>query len=360
MRISLDSMLSEEAGKASPKGFKDGRPFGPEPDPPGAVVRPLHSVLPRPDARPPARIGAALMALRRGRRGERIAAAREIGDLAIAHGMKIPEAVVPLSVTLSTDKDPAVRQEAAWSLWKLSDSRAHAPLIRALLVDGSTRVRERAARALGLLGANEALPAMLRLLRLEKHIPARLRAGIACAMGFFASESVLARIEEAALDPEPYVRYEAVRSLGRFLVGFPEEISDRVLSILRGYLRPSNEPSASIRQAAIKAMRFSSCPLANESVARALTSDPHPAVREAAAEALLLWKGAASEAALIDALSDDHWPVRKAAARALARSIKRHGVHDSARISEALRRLERMLPAHSHEWRLAADAFASL
>jgi len=360
MRIHLDSMLSEEGEKARSRTFKDLADTRADSDARSGVVRPLHSVLPKPEEKPAARIGAMLMALRKGRRSERVSAARELGDLAISRSVKIPEAVVPLCVTLGSDGDPAVRQEAAWSLWKLGDSRAHPPLIKALLHDSSARVRERAARALGLMGAKEALPAMLDLWTLERHIPARLRAGIACAMGFFAGESVLKRLEVSARDAEPYVRYEAVRSLGRFLVGFPDEISQRVFRTLRSYLRHSNEPCASIRQAAIKALRFASTEEANTAVARSLTSDPDPSVREAAAEALLLWKSAASEAALIDALSDDHWPVRKAAARTLARFIKRHGVFDGVRISEALRRMERMLPSHTYEWRLAADAFASL
>ena len=232
--------------------------------------------------------------------------------------------------------------------------------MKALVYDSSSRVREKAARALGLMGAEESLPLMLDLVTLERHIPARLRAGIACAMGYFATERVLGHVIDAAKDAEPYVRYEAVRSLGRFLLGFTDEISARVFKILRRYMKPRIEPCGLIRQAAIKALRFSGSEPANEIVARALRSDPDPAVREVAAEALLLWNSRASEAALVYALSDDFWNVRKAAARTLSRFIMRHGVHDSAAVSEALRRIERMLPSHSYEWKLAADAFASL
>ena len=360
MQIYLDSMLSEEPTQVTSRSFRGHVPERGGADLAAGVVRPLHSVLPKSKEKPAARIGAMLLSLRKGRRNDRIIAARELGDLAISENLKMPEAVVPLCVSLSEDKDPVVRQEAAWSLWKLGDPRAHASLIKALLHDSSARVRERAARALGLLGAKEALPAMLDLLTLERHIPARLRAGIACAMGFFAGETVLKHIEEASRDAEPYVRYEAVRSLGRFLVGFSQDISLRVFQTLRNYLKPGNEPCATIRQAAIKALRFAAADEAGQAVARSLAKDPDAAVRESAADALLLWNSAQSEGALIDALSDDHWPVRKAAARTLARFIKRHGVYDSARISESLRRMERMLPSHSYEWRLAADAFASL
>jgi HEAT repeat protein len=306
------------------------------------------------------RIAGALKVLRIGNHSERIQAVRELGDIAISEGVTVPEAVVPLTISLAKDNDAAVREEAAWSLWKLGDDRSHQPLIKALLYDHSAAVREKCARVLGLMGERSSIPAMIDLLTLEKHVPGRLRAGIACAFGYLADESLLTYIIKAAKDVEPRVRYEAVRSLGRFLVGFSDRISGRVLKLLKHYLRPRNEPCGLIRKAAVKALRFSNNRQANLAAVKVLASDPDPQTREAAAEALLLWDSPESEGALVRALSDDSWQARKAAARSLSKFIKRYRVYDSALVCEALRRMERMLPSHSLEWRLAADAFASL
>lgn len=308
----------------------------------------------------PARARAAMIALRGGKRAERIRGARELGEMALGTAVAIPEAVIPLTVTLASDADEAVRQEAAWALWKLRDGRAVPSLLKAVLDDHSPVVREKAARALGLLGATEAIPVMIDLLTLERHVPARLRAGIAAAFGHLADGALFDFIVAALRDPEPLVRYEGVRALGRFLNGFPEEISGRALKLIRKHVRPGSEACGLIRQAAVKALRFHATEEAAIAIARSLTCDPDPAVREAAAEALLLFDRRETEAALIAALTDDVWQVRKAAARTLARFIIRHRVYNAPAVTEALRRMERMLPSHSLEWRLAAEAFASL
>lgn len=305
-------------------------------------------------------IVAALTKLRNGKRSERIGAARELGDIALTQSVKIPEAVIPLCVTLSTDSDPHVREEAAWALWKIGEKRSQRALMNALLDDPSPAVREKCARVLGLMGIGESLPIMVDLLTLERHVAARVRAGIACAFGYLAREHLLDHIIRLAGDAEPRVRYEAVRSLGRYLVGFSEETADRVFKLLRRYLRTGHEPCAPIRKAAVKALRFSRNAQATQSVVRVLRSDPDSETRQTAADTLLIWDSAAAEKALIGALTDDCWQVRKAAARNLAKFIMRYRVYDSAAVCEALRRMERMLPAHSLEWRLAAEAFVSL
>jgi HEAT repeat protein len=302
----------------------------------------------------------ALTLLRSGKRSERIGAARDLGDYTMATGRRIPEAVVPLAITLATDIDEGVREESAWSLWKLGDPRAHKALIEALLKDASSPVREKCARALGLMGARESLSVMLDLLTLDRHVPGRVRAGIACAFGYLADESLLLHLIRLSKDAEPRVRYEAVRSLGRYLVGFGPDISERVFDMLCRYVRKGAEPSGLIRKAAVKALRFSSRREAAAVVARVLHVDSDAETRQTAAEALLIWDQPSSESALIGALEDDCWQVRKAAARSLSKFIVRYRVYDSAAVCEALRRIERMLPAHSLEWRLAADAFASL
>lgn len=306
------------------------------------------------------RIARALTLLRSGKRSERLCAARELGDIALTEQRRIPESIVPLTVTLTTDGEASVREEAAWALWKLGDPRSHKALMSAILDDKSPAVREKCARVLGLMGVRAAVPVMLDLLSLERHVPARLRAGIACAFGYLAQEALLDHLIKLTKDAEPRVRYEAVRSLGRYLVGFSNEITIRVFKLLKRNVRTGYEPCGLIRKAAIKALRFSASGAATAAVVKAITSDPDAETRQTAAEALLVWDSPASEKALISALTDDCWHVRKAAARSLAKFILRYRVYNSAAVCEALRRLERMLPSHSLEWRLAADAFASL
>ena len=116
-----------------------------------AIVRAL-PVTHRDEVQSQAKIGKALVSLRNGRRSERINAARELGDIAISFGVNVPEAVVPLSVTLSGDRDPVVRQEAAWSLWKLGDERGYTPLLRAFRSTACPAANTIAARRLPALG----------------------------------------------------------------------------------------------------------------------------------------------------------------------------------------------------------------
>lgn len=66
----------------------------------------------------------------------------------------------PLEETLRTDKDPAIRRQAAIELGKLADPEAMTPLIQFLLRDRSAEVRAACAQALGELGEAGAKPAL--------------------------------------------------------------------------------------------------------------------------------------------------------------------------------------------------------
>ncbi len=329
-------------------------------DEPTVRVRVLPVVRAKPSGSVRDRIGKALVNLRDGNRAGRILAARALGDIAFVEGHKVPEAVVPLMVALRSDADPVVRQEAAWSLWKLSDERAHRPLIAALVGDRSSRVREKAARALGLMGVKDAAPVMMDLISLGRHIPGGLRAALAASLGFLAEEKALPLITEAAGDAEPSVRFEAVHSLGRYLIDFNSDVKDRAFSQLSRYVNPRRESKPAIRQAAIKALRFSPEERANLAVARAAVADPDSATREMAADALVLWNSGHSERALLEMLSDDVWRVRKAAARSISRFVSRHGMHESQAVCEALVRISRMFPSFSKERQLAEGVLSSL
>lgn len=306
------------------------------------------------------RIAKVLFSLRNGSCDERLAAARELGDIASIKGVKIPEVVIPLTITLSSDSDSTVREEAAWSLWKMGDNRAHRPLIKALIADSSVMVREKAARALGLMGVAAALPVMIDLLALGKHMPARLRAAIAVSLGFFAEEKSLPHLMRATDDVEPAVRAGAIRALGRYLVDSSRDISEKVMRKIERYTKRRYESLPPIRRVAIQALKLSADARANAIVAQVLRSDPDASVREEACEALQLWGSPQSEDALIEALAADDWRVRKAAARSLARQILRFGVHRSSKVCEALGRIERMFPLSSLEQSLAIEAKASL
>jgi HEAT repeat protein len=139
-------------------------------------------------------------------------------------------------------------------------------------------------------------------------------------------------------------------------VGFGDKVSDELLQKLKSFAHQRSEPHSHIRQAAVKALKFSGDNRAGQIVARALTCDPCHVVREVAAETLLVWNCAETERALIDGLADDFWKTRKAAARTLATFIIRYGVYDSAAVCEALTRMERMFPQASRERRLIQRA----
>lgn len=326
---------------------------------PVAEVRPIPASF-KPESVKELDIGRAIMVLREGAASDRAQTARLIGDMAFMKKIKIPEAILPLTVILKIDADPGVREEAAWALWKLGDVRAKDALLHALANDSYVTVQEKAARALGLLGVKEAVPLMVALLSLGRSIPARLRAALASSLGLLVDLQAAKVLLQATGDPEPSVRYEAVRSLGRYLFNFPEEIVERSFDTVIGHLNPLKERIADIRQAAVRALRLSNDPRAVEAVSRAAVNDPDAATRKLAIETLVCFDGANVEAALIDALEDPNWFVRKAAGRVLAESVKRGHVHDTPRLCEALQRMERMFPSGSREWRLAAEAFASL
>jgi len=305
-------------------------------------------------------IGRALMALREGSSKERAQTARLIGDFAFMKKVNIPEAILPLSVALKIDNDPVVREEAAWALWKLQDKKASDALLHALANDDTTDVREKAARALGLLGVNEAAPLMVALLSLGRSVPAKLRAALAASLGLLVDADAARVLLQAALDSEPPVRYEAVKSLGRYLINFPTDVVEKAFSQIIRSMSPRRERIAMIRQAAIRALRVCRDRHAQEAIARAAVSDPDAHTRKLACETLICFEGPESESSLIDALEDSNWFVRKTAGRVLAESVRRFGVYNSPRVCEALQRMERMFPSGSKEWRLAAEAFANL
>ena len=305
-------------------------------------------------------IGKIMMSLREGDAAQKAAAARTIGDLAFMKKKKIPEAIWPLAVLLRMDDDEYVREEAAWALWKLGDKRAAESLLHALANDRSFIVKEVAARSLGLLGAKEAVPLMMALLSLGRMLPARLRASLVSSLGLLANERAARVLLKAATDTEPIIRHEAVRSLGRYLsTSSPQIVEKCFLQIVRS-ANPLLEGVADIRNAAICALRMSHDRRARTVIMKSAVCDPDASTRKQALETLLFYSGPDTETTLLKALEDRNWGVRKIAARVLAEFVRRLSVYNAPRVSEAFSRMERMFPSGSREWRLAADAFASL
>jgi len=331
-----------------------------KPEDGGTIVCPFPASSPYIQQNQDIDIGRAIVTLREGDAKARAATARLIGDLAFLKRQQIPEAIWPLAVLLKIDEDSVVRGEAAWALWKLDDKRAGEALLHALANDHDLNVQERASRALGLLGVQEAVPLMIALFSLGRSVPAKLRAAIVASLGLLVDNRAVKILANAALDSEPVVRYEAVKSLGRYLCTFPSETVEQSFSQIINSISPYREKVPQIRQAAIRALRFCHDKRAAEAVADAAVHDPDAPTRRQAIEALLCYEGPAVEAALLEAIEDSNWDARKAAGRVLSESVRRSRIYNAPRVSEALSRMERMFPSGSREWRLAADAFASL
>lgn len=305
-------------------------------------------------------VGNALLNLRSESAGKRIGTARLIGDMAFMKRIKIPEAVETLANMLINDKDPTARAEAAWALWKLGDHKADKALIHALSNDKSIEVREKSARALGLLGVLDAIPLMIALISMGRQLHPRLRAGLISSLGLMPDNRSSKFIFKATKDTEPSVRFEAVKSLGRYLSDINGKISKDAFSNIKKAANPKKERIPAIRQAAIKALRIHGRDNSKEIIICAALKDPDPDTRRLAVESLLCFDGPEIESALLDAFDDSNWDVKKLAALTLMRYLKGSKIFDKPRIFESISRMERIFPSGSREWRLAAAIFPSI
>ncbi|MDD1728823.1 MAG: HEAT repeat domain-containing protein [Methanospirillum sp.] len=125
-------------------------------------------------------------------------------------GLSDERAILPLIRSLQ-DESPYVRRAAAEALGKSSSHKPVKSLIQ-VLTDQDRYVREAAAEALGHLG-NYAIPDLLKNLGNEDW---RIRIGSVIALR--VSSGSLPSLDPVILvlsDPSPYVRREAVKTLGR-------------------------------------------------------------------------------------------------------------------------------------------------
>ncbi|MFH1874767.1 MAG: HEAT repeat domain-containing protein [Pseudomonadota bacterium] len=312
------------------------------------------------NSHPDLEIGLAIVNLREGDFIQRANTTRLLGDLAFLKKKRFPEAVETLCLLLKNDPNQNVREEVAWALWKIGDLRAKDVLIQALRKDESTNVKEKSARALGLMGVKEAAPYMISMLGMGRQVPAKLRAGLAAALGMLEHEKAYAVLLKTAKDPEPIVRDEAVKALGKLLNDSSARISKPALKIIAKSVNHRQEKIQLVRQSALKALRLFHHPAAIQMIAKVAIKDPDSSTRLIATETLMCFEGPEVESTLLKALEDSNWEVRKTAGRILAEFVKRSQIHNMPKVREAILRMERMFASGSREWRLASQAFMNL
>jgi HEAT repeat protein len=281
-------------------------------------------------------------------RSARAGAVELIGKLDKAEAAK----VVPELSKLATDPEPGVRYHVAETLKKLGPVGAPAAeaIGAALAADKNEDARKRFAVALVAMksGARGAVPACLPALS-DKTLPSRLRGQLIVTLAVAAPDSkeLATALIAAAGDTDQTVRLAAVEALGHL-----DSIADEALARLVAAAKTDGRHAA--RAAALrglaaagpraKATRGEIEPIAAGSqedlalwgkvalaaidgnvagaapAVRSGLTDPRPAVRAAAVEALLLVGPAASDVpALVKLLKETGANTKEAAARCVAR-----------------------------------------
>ena len=225
--------------------------------------------------------------------------------------------VEPMLAALNGD-DPEIRQSVIQVLGMTGDRRAVEPLIRVLPLT----VNERgcgACDALGMLGDPRAIDAVLPYLT---HESKDLRKNVAWALSRLRDDRVVEPLKGLLRDPEIQVRQAAVEALAA--LGRP-----RALDAVRSEALSS--PEASMREAAVRALRPSPGPETDATLVRAL-KDPDVSVRRAAGWVLKDIARPESVPALIDALTDEDSEVRRRVAEALGKLGDRRAVDPLRRV----------------------------
>ncbi len=128
---------------------------------------------------------------------------------AVRHGGRRAREIA--AKALATDKDAAVREEAAVACGRLLASES-APTLRSALSDDSWKVFLAAAVSLGILQDAEAVPLLVGHLTDESHL---FRASAAAGLGRIARKDVVAPLITALDDEDPLVRETALDALQR-------------------------------------------------------------------------------------------------------------------------------------------------
>ena len=194
--------------------------------------------------------------------------------------------------------DSHKRRVAAQALGVTRDPRAIPSLIKTL-ADAEKNVRSAAAEALGYIGdpTREILDTNLEW----RFSP---RPGVIGREDSRVVKSLIGALE----DSESSVRFSAARALG--YVGDPDAVEALITNLGR---TDSGTPAAAIALAEIGGLR------AVEPLVAAISAPPRGNIRLRAVEALGDLKAKAATTPLINALTDDEYEVRGAAATALAK-----------------------------------------
>lgn len=218
-----------------------------------------------------------------------------------------------------------------------------------LLDDDDGRVREAAANALPKLAApSDATIIEAIAMRLERPCPFTRRAAVA-ALSMFSPNVAAAAATVRLAHSDACVRSAAVQALGNLLNQEPA----LDVTALQQCLRDS---SAEVRHATLKAVR---CHDAMPAIAELLRSDPEICVRQAAAASMARIlpnvTNVVTFEALVAALEDTAWAVRKASAEALAIVVVPDN-NQAAKRLKALNARAMSIEEHSLVRRAASEA----
>ena len=218
---------------------------------------------------------------------------------------------------LSAESDTTLHPVFAQALGRLGEAAAPAvPRLAALLRDDHLAIREAAAVALGNIGsaASAAVPDLARALRDCCH---DVRAEAAEALGRIgpAASGAAPALIEAMSDPVSWVRLQSAEAL--------VVIGPRSEAMATAFTRALGDPREEVRATAATGLARSGVPTSGTlaTLAHLLSTDPYPAVRIAAANAL----GAMTPASraqlptLMAAQRDSDFTVRAAVRDAIAK-----------------------------------------
>jgi HEAT repeat protein len=221
----------------------------------------------------------------------------QIVEALVRHGA----GVVALLTEQLRVEDLETRQAAAVALGRIGDSRATAALVQSL---NDPELAVPAAGALARIGDRAAFEGLLALLGSRD---ASIRQAAIAALNSIGHPDMAARIAPLLSDPDPLVRESALRIAGYF--GYADCI-EQVLQCCR-------DESEAVRRAAIESLAFFDDPRVVSTLAEALGQHQPPAVRAAAAAAVMRSEHEVAVHALAQALRDpDAW-VRYVALRSL-------------------------------------------
>lgn len=197
------------------------------------------------------------------------------------------------------DEDWRIRQDAAWKLAKLGNSRAVEPLGQVLQEDPDKQVREAAARALGKLEDIKAITSLAQALEDDDW---RVRWGAAEALGEIKDEKAVAPLLQVLMDEDWTVQEAAAAALDKLrwnpkVLGRLGEIAvPPLLKILR-------DESNKLRRWAVGVLGVLGDPRAVEPLIQVL-QDNDEQVRHAAAEGLGMLGDTRAVEPLIQALQE--------------------------------------------------------